>query len=440
MQKPLIIKLSIMLALCVIFIAGLTVVNNIADERKDYHQTVIDEIKQTQVANQQLMTPFIMVETTQDKQNLTKLITAIATDFDGNLSVTDGQYARGIHRAISFDGVLTAKQQYQLPTLKDAILTADIRTKTESDSLANPSVKLLIPVSDLRGTRLPTVRINNQEHTATFAKAPEQSHPLSRISLSYIQIDIDPAMLGTSLEIDISLPILGIDGVSMIALGEQHQFRLSSNWLEPKFYGDSLPSQKQLNATGFDAVWQNEFASQNNQTVLLERLACQAECISLSEFRLMNVDFVNTNNAYTHTDRAIKYALVLLLISFGTFFLFEVLKNLQIHPIQYSLVGCALLMFYVLLLSLAEQMAFWQAYAIAGVACVGLIGWYACHMLGSLTRGGGFAVILGGLYAVFYLILSLDDMNLLIGSVFCFVLLGVVMFLTRKVNWYKLQF
>ena len=161
---------------------------------------------------------------------------------------------------------------------------------------------------------------------------------------------------------------------------------------------------------------------------------------NLNSVRLnsFGVSFAEPNDVYLQTERTMKYALLLILISFGTFFLFEVIKSSRIHPIQYLLVGCALLTFYVLLLPLAEQIAFWQAYAIAGSSCVGLIGWYTYYVLGGVRRAVIFTAILAGLYAAFYGILTTEDLNLLLGAVFCFILLACVMIMTRKIDWYKI--
>lgn len=157
--------------------------------------------------------------------------------------------------------------------------------------------------------------------------------------------------------------------------------------------------------------------------------------VSLNSF---GVSFAEPNDVYLQTERAMKYALLLILVSFGTFFLFEVIKSSRIHPIQYLLVGCALFVFYVLLLPLAEQIIFWKAYAIAASACVGLIGWYTYYVLGGIKRAAIFTGTLAGLYAAFFGILTTEDMNLLLGAVFCFAILACVMVMTRKIDWYKI--
>jgi inner membrane protein len=141
---------------------------------------------------------------------------------------------------------------------------------------------------------------------------------------------------------------------------------------------------------------------------------------------------------YLKTDRAIKYAFLFISLTFAGFFLFEVLKKLAVHPIQYSLVGAALAIFYLLLLSLAEHLGFATAYALSSGACVTLIGFYVSGILRSARRGVAFAGSLAALYGMLYVLLSADDYALLMGSALLFGLLAVVMVLTRKVDWSSL--
>ncbi|MFW2177090.1 MULTISPECIES: cell envelope integrity protein CreD [unclassified Moraxella] len=325
------------------------------------------------------------------------------------------------------------------------------------------TAKLIIPVSDLRGVNLPTVTINGKPYNAQFPKQKTIT------GMNYIEVNLAEVFANETnrlnlqtapLKVNIDLGIAGVDSISVMPLGDQFSLALQANWTEPKFYGDALPT-KQFSPAGFSATWQNQFLAMNNNQQISNCLYSQGtmDCPSTStistnnqrseyeavesavgdnNYKWLSTAFVDTNNTYTQTDRTLKYALLLLMVSFGTFFLFEVLKNLRIHPIQYGLVATALLVFYVLLLSFAEHIVFWQAYLIASVACVGLIGWYASFVLHSVKRSLGFSTILGGLYAGFYLILASEGMNLLLGAVFCFALLATVMFLTRKIDWYKI--
>ena len=148
------------------------------------------------------------------------------------------------------------------------------------------------------------------------------------------------------------------------------------------------------------------------------------------------VSLVDPVNPYTLADRATKYGILFVLLTFGGFFLFETVKRLPIHPIQYLLVGLALSIFFLLLLALSERIAFGWAYIAASVACVGLLGFYLAHVLRSrmrgLAAGGAFAL----LYAALYGLLVSEDNALVLGAGLLFVVLAGAMVATRKVDWY----
>ena len=124
-------------------------------------------------------------------------------------------------------------------------------------------------------------------------------------------------------------------------------------------------------------------------------------------------------------------------LTFGTFFLFELFRRLAIHPIQYGLVGIALAIFYLLLISLSEHINFGASYIVASTSCVALLGFYVTYVLKSIGRGAVFAGLLGSLYGVLYVLLRLEDYALLMGSLLLFGALGLVMVITRHLDWYE---
>lgn len=499
MQKSLITKLLTIACLCGLFLFGLLFVSNLVNERQAYYRTVMADIKKTHVNDQYLATPFIAIA---NAQGVYVPQFASQSDIASQAKVSNSDYQRSIYHAISYNSNVTVKQRFDLKPVTNQL--APLINKTEQGYSVTPSepitaanqsqaqaqalpsvtpatqatpanantpkplparfyqwqtAKLIIPVSDLRGVTLPTVKINGKPVTAQFPKQKALAN------LSYVEVnlgellndDVTRQSLATApLNVELQLSVAGIDSLNVLPLGEQFGYQLQANWTEPKFFGDALPT-KQFNPTGFSATWQNPFLANHNNQQLTDCLfsggsrGCDfypsgentgeqkySKMSGEQNYRWLSTAFVDSNGTYTLTDRTLKYALLLILVSFGTFFLFEVLKNLRIHPIQYGLVAAALLVFYVLLMSFAEHVAFWQAYLIASIACVGLIGWYTSFVLHSIKRSLGFSTILSSLYGGFYLILASEGMNLLLGAVFCFALLAIVMFLTRKIDWYQI--
>ncbi len=477
MQKSLLFKISTVVALCGMFLFGLLFLSSLVDERKHYAREVFADIEQNHVSQQLITTPFIVIP---NHQGIYIPEFPASTNINSQAKVSDNDYKRGIYHAISYNNHLHIQQSYQFADMLQNPIPEIVQPTSQSDTNSShpeakaeqktdtktptkitasyqwQQAKLIIPISDLRGVATtPKIIVNDKTLTATFPKRTELN------GLNYMEVDLSSLfndkdkrqiLLNNHLNFDIKLDMAGIRSINMLPLGQQFKFTLQSNWTEPKFFGSALPT-KQFSPAGFTATWQNQFLAISNNQMITDCFYFNNSCINMNDketieniaerqysttHQWISTAFVDSNNTYTQTDRTLKYALLLLIVSFATFFLFEVLKQLRIHPIQYGLVAMALLVFYVLLLSLAEQTQFWQAYIVATLACVGLIGWYTSFVLQSLWRGLGFSTILLGLYAGFYLILASEDMNLLLGAIFCFILLAVVMYLTRKVDWYQI--
>jgi inner membrane protein len=153
---------------------------------------------------------------------------------------------------------------------------------------------------------------------------------------------------------------------------------------------------------------------------------------------VVGISLVDPVNIYTQADRASKYGLLFVLLTFLGFFMFELLRQVPVHPIQYGLVGLALAIFFLLLVSLSEHVEFVVAYVVSSVACIGLIGVYLSAVLRSAARGASFAAMLALLYAALYGLLVSEDNALVLGACLLFVILAAIMLATRKLDWYQL--
>jgi inner membrane protein len=150
------------------------------------------------------------------------------------------------------------------------------------------------------------------------------------------------------------------------------------------------------------------------------------------------VAFVEPVNIYSQADRASKYGLLFVALTFAAFFVFEILKRLPIHPVQYALVGLALALFFLLLLGLSEHLDFALAYLGASAACIGLLSYYLGHVLRDRWRGLAFGSGLILLYGALYGLLISENNALVLGSLLLFAVLAALMVATRKVDWYQI--
>jgi len=246
----------------------------------------------------------------------------------------------------------------------------------------------------------------------------------------------DPKAISAPVEFSIPIDFNGSEGIYFAPFGVQNEATLKSNWPDPAFRGAFLPTERSVRDNGFDAKWKVSYygrsypQSWTSQTGN-DRFTTQA--VSQSVF---GAQFLSVLDSYRYVERSIKYGVLFLVLVFTTFFLFEVTARQKIHPLQYLLVGAALCLFFLLLLSISEFRSFGLAYLIAAAASTILITWYCRSFLG----GGARTLIIGaglvGVYTFLYITLRQQDYALLMGAIALFVLLGVVMYVTRKIDWY----
>jgi len=227
----------------------------------------------------------------------------------------------------------------------------------------------------------------------------------------------------------LQLALGGTETLALAPAADSNSIDLRSSWPHPQFAGRFLPRSHRISDAGFRAHWDVSALASSTQAQLLQGAPTR-------DLEALSVGLVEPVNVYSQADRASKYGLLFVGLTFSGFFLFEVLKRLPIHPIQYTLVGLALAIFFLLLLSLSEHMAFWIAYLCASVACIGLLGAYLSAVLGSTGRSLGFAAILTALYAALYGLLVSEDNALVLGSLLLFAILAAAMLVTRRIDWY----
>lgn len=237
-----------------------------------------------------------------------------------------------------------------------------------------------------------------------------------------------------AMDFQVSLTLGGYDSLYFTPVGRFSDIRIESDWQDPSFQGNWLPAERQVGKQGFDARWQVPYLGRNFPQTWKLSQSRHKEAVQKAQ---VGVKLLYTLDTYGKTQRSSKYALMFIVLTFLCFWLFEVLSGVQIHPVQYLLVGSAISLFYLLLLSLAEHIGFLAAYSLASIAVALLIGIYSRTLLKQGRRALGIGAGLSILYGYLYMLLEEQDYALLTGSLGLFTILALVMFLTRKVNWYQ---
>jgi inner membrane protein len=239
---------------------------------------------------------------------------------------------------------------------------------------------------------------------------------------------------GISFRLDLSLN--GSGGLSFAPVGSQNTVKLTSPWPDPSFFGSFLPTERKVSRDGFEATWQVSYYGRDYSQQWTDREAAAGLHPASVETSLFGVNFLSGIDAYRNAERAIKYGALFLVLVFAAFFLFEILAALKIHPFQYAVVGGALCLFYLGLLSLSEFIPFGLAYLVAAAGTTLLIGFQCAKMLKSGARTFIVVSLLAGIYGFLYIVLQLQDYALLLGTGGLFAVLAVVIWLTRSIDWY----
>ena len=240
--------------------------------------------------------------------------------------------------------------------------------------------------------------------------------------------------LNENLSLAMSLSLSGTGSFSVVPTGRNSEMTLTSNWPHPSFLGDFLPSQREVSASGFHAQWQSSWFANN----LGERLS-KADTIQWLQLPSFSVAVATPADQYQLADRATKYAILLISLTFMAFFVFETTTEQRLHPIQYLLVGLSLVMFYLLLLALAEHIGFTLAWVVASLVGALMNGVYLQAVLKGWRVSLVFTLALLMLDGVMWALLRSEDSALLLGTSVLLLALGGMMFVTRHIDWYALS-
>ncbi len=280
-------------------------------------------------------------------------------------------------------------------------------------------------ISDMKGLNdLITFEVNGQKI---------QVHPgieTDDILSSGVSIPLDTVSSNEEMDFSFDLNLNGSESLLFAPMGKETTVHLNSTWPDPSFVGNFLPAHHETSQQGFEADWKILHLNRN----FPQKWTGSNNQITAATF---GVKLLVPVDEYQKNMRTAKYAFMFIGLTFLSFFMIELLNKKLIHPIQYLLIGFSLLVFYTLLLSFSEQMAFRYAYLISSVATIGLITSYTKGVLKDKLQTGIIFLILVLLYAYLYIVLQLQDLALMIGSIGLFSILSLVMYLTRKIDWFS---
>ena len=448
MQKTLLFKILAILGLTLLICIPLFMIQNTIAERTQFRRAAVDSIAADSVRAQTIAGPVLVIRYTDEfdeqievaeglgkrKENVVRSVRRKFLVFPNDLVVDSdiktGRRYRGIHQVLVYDGQHRIGGNFLLPVLND-LPRASPGSRIR---LGQPSV--VLGVGDVRGIRnIPQIDWNGEQ--IEF----QQGTDLAAFDTG-VHAKLKPMTLEQTASVAFSLK-LGLDGIerqSFVPVGKNNKVTVKSDWPHPQFTGHFLPSasDRTIDKNGFSATWQVSSLSTTAQKQIREMEDDARPNLPRTWVESFSIGFIEPVNVYSLSERATKYGLLFIALTFAAFFMFEIVKQLPIHPVQYALVGLALVLFFLLLVSLSEHIAFALAYLIASAACIALLGFYLSYVLRSWGRGVGFAAGLTALYGALYGLLISESNALVLGSILLFAMLAAVMVATRKIDWYSI--
>lgn len=422
LSRSITLKVVIIGIMILVLLIPSMMIRNLISERQANRNSVVAEVsdkwgREQTVTGPVIAIPYYLTDVKDDEQKTYyRTLYVLPDKLDVNGKINPEIRKRNIYKVIVYQSDIAIDANFHLPDIS--------RLDIPPDQINWDKAVVLFGLGDLRG-------IQKEIHISVNGKKYSVESGLKYQGLagagfsSNIRLDPEAAQYDFHLDLNLS----GSENIFFTPVGKTTRVKLVSSWPSPSFDGNFLPDTRKVSDDGFEAEWtildlnRNFPQVWNNQVYPVESAA-------------FGVNLLFPVNEYQKSMRSAKYAIMFITLTFLVFLFVEIITKNRIHPVQYLLVSIALLLFYTLLLSLSEQIGFNRAYLVSAVAIIGMISAYTYSMFKSRRPTlitSGFLTLL---YAFLFSILQLEDFALLFGSIGLFIILGVVMYFSRKIDWY----
>lgn len=417
------LKLAVIGILVLILLIPASMIQHLITERSQSHKQVTSDITSKWGASQIISGPILSVPYKIVSEKNGKILETVSyahflpEKLNISGKIVPATRKRSIYKVILYNSSLILDGTFLKPDFKL------LNIPEENVLWAEAFITVGIP--DLKGIRR---TINIQWNDQSFVGNPGVlSRDIVESGInSRVPVNAESSLYKFSVNLDVN----GSENLSFAPLGKETHANLESSWNSPGFNGAFLPEKSNITPKGFTAEWNILHLNRNYPQ---QWTSSDKQTIEASEFGL---DLILPVDHYQKSTRSAKYAVMFLFLTFLGFFVNELINKLRIHPVQYLLIGLALIIFYTLLLSISEYAGFNIAYAIASLLTIALITGYSFLIL---SRKGGIIIglILIALYGFLFVLLQLEEYSLLFGSIGLFAVLACAMFASRKIDWYS---
>ena len=413
------VKLVVIILISLIFLIPQIIIQNLIDERNLTMEEASSDIKEKSGGPNRVSGPYIKLTEIDTSENETP--NGNETDeycyiLPESLEITGNLEASFLHRGIFEYPV------YEVPLVISGEFVLPKEFESQRDKQWDfEKAYVRLDVSTLRNVR---------DNVVISLDGQKVSMQPNNSGILECEVDLQSLLDGETVKFSIDLPLKGAESLKFRPFGRTTTVNLTSNYATPSFNGSYLPDEREVTANGFSASWKVLSINRDYPQVFTKF----ETNIYNSSF---GVELIVPVEQYQQTTRAVKYSMLIILLTFATVFFFETRKAKPIHPVQYLLIGAALIVFYTLLLSFSEHISFSLSYLISAVMTVGLIVAFVATIMKDFKTTLGLGALLVLLYAFIYVLLQLESYALLVGSIGVFIIIGAAMFGSRRIDWYK---
>ena len=416
------VKIMVIGVLVLLMLIPISMIKSMISERNDSKGSVQSEISSKWGGSQELQGPILVVPFKNKSVVTTSTVNSYAyflpEDFNVKGDLMPQKRSRGMYEVLCFQSTMKINGKFNFPDYEKLNLS--------KEQMDWDKAFFQIGISNLQGIKNQVVFNVDGKPQTVVAGIKNNELFSSGLTINY---PIDPNCV-KNYEFDFDLALNGTEGLYFTPIGKQTNIHLKSEWKTVSFVGDFLPNQRAVDQGGFDSQW-SIFDYNRNYAQAWTGINPELNKSKLGVDLLLPIDH------YQKTMRSVKYAIMFIALTFLVFFMVELLSKRRIHPVQYLLVSFALVLFYSLLLAFSEHIGFDWSYLLSAVAIIGLITAYSKSIFKNKKETIFMGIFLTALYVFLYVVIQLEDMALLLGTIGLFIALAIVMYTSRKINWYK---
>lgn len=423
------IKVAVIAFLVLLLLIPMFMIKDMIRERGQTQSEAIEEVGRKWSLAQTITGPYINLKYPifQEDNGTQKMVMGNVTLFPDELSV-DGTLItetlqRGIYKVNVYQSELVIKGFFSSEELRKSNFSVEV--------LQYNRAAICLNLTDMRGLS-EQVSITLNDSVYMFEPGMD-GQGIDNMGVHAI-VDLSALKEDGKLPYEMKIKLKGSQSIYFTPLGKTTKVNLKANWNTPSFDGNYLPEKRDITEKDFSAQWKVLNLNRNYSQVLVNHQNTGIRDIKDSSF---GVNLKMPVEQYQQSMRSTKYAVLIILLTFTVIFFTEIMEKTRIHALQYLLVGLALCLFYSLLLSLSEHIGFSPAYLVASVLTIALVGGY---MLGIIKRKKPALVmigLLGILYVYVFVLIQLETYALLAGSLGLFVILAMVMYFSKKIDWFN---